>query len=206
MRCAWSANADGSCRPRRVTAPWLPSSACLTKEFPDLLAVGEADGIITLANNNSPGQIVISGERAAVEAAAGAAKGLGARRGLMLPVSVAAHSPLMAEAAEGMRAALADVAFSDPSAPLLANADATTLTTGAACRGELIDHLTRGVDWVHAVATMSGAGISTFVEVGTGKVLSGLVRRIVPEATTIAIDDITTEDGIAVPSSSPGQE
>ena len=165
----------------------------------ELLAVGAAEGVITMANRNSPGQIVISGERPAVEAAAAAAKGLGARRGMVLPVSVAAHSPLMAEAAEGMRQALADITFKAPTAPLLANADAILLTDGEACRDELIDHLTRGVDWVTAVETMAAAGTDTFVEVGPGKVLTGLVRRIDKDATTNAIDDITPERGLELP-------
>ncbi len=165
----------------------------------ELIAIGAAEGIITVANRNSPGQIVISGERAAVEAAAGAAKGLGARRGLMLPVSVAAHSPLMAGAADGMRQALADVTFKAPAAPLLANADAIVLSDGEACRDELIDHLTRGVDWITAVETMVAAGTEIFVEVGPGKVLTGLVRRIAGDATTVAIDDITTASGLELP-------
>jgi [acyl-carrier-protein] S-malonyltransferase len=165
----------------------------------DLVAAGSAHGILTVANRNSPGQVVISGERAAVEAAAGAAKGLGARLAKVLPVSVAAHSPLMAEAASGMRQALAPITFRDPIAPLLANADATLLTTGEACRAELIDHLTRGVDWVSAVAAMTGAGVRTFVEVGPGKVLAGLVKRIDSDVTVIAIDDITTEGGLVLP-------
>ena len=172
----------------------------------DLVAAGSSYGILTVANRNSPGQVVISGQRAAVEAAVSAAKGLGARLAKLLPVSVAAHSPLMAEAAAGMRAALAPVAFHDPHAPLLANADAAPLTTGEACRAELIEHLTRGVDWVAAVAAMSGAGVRTYVEVGPGKVLAGLVKRIDTEATIIAIDDITTEGGLVLPADPNAQE
>ena len=172
----------------------------------DLVASGGAYGILTVANRNSPGQIVISGERAAVEAAADAAKGLGARLAKLLPVSVAAHSPLMADAAAGMRTALAPVAFHDPDAPLLANADAAPLTTGEACRAELIEHLTRGVDWVAAVTAMTDAGVRTFVEVGPGRVLAGLVKRIDSEATIIAIDDITTEGGLVLPRESSTQE
>jgi [acyl-carrier-protein] S-malonyltransferase len=172
----------------------------------DLLAAGSGLGVLTLANRNSPGQIVISGQRAAVESAVEASRGLGARRGIVLPVSVAAHSPLMADAAEGMRRALAEVRFADPHAPLLANADAAFLTDGEACREELIDHLTRGVDWVRAVEAMRAAGVDTFVEVGTGKVLSGLVRRIAPEARTIAIDDITTDGGLQSPAGEDAQE
>jgi len=165
----------------------------------ELIAIGAPLGIITVANRNSPGQIVISGQRAAVEAAAAAAKDLGARRGMVLPVSVAAHSSLMSEAAEGMRQALTDITFNAPRAPLLANADATVLSDGEACRDELIDHLTRGVDWVTAIQTMAAAGTDTFIEVGPGKVLTGLVRRIDKEATTVAIDDITTEGGLELP-------
>ena len=105
----------------------------------------------------------------------------------------------MAEAADGMRQALADITFKAPTAPLLANADAIVLSDGEACRDELIDHLTRGVDWVTAVETMVAAGTDVFVEVGPGKVLTGLVRRITKEATTIAIDDITTESGLELP-------
>ena len=165
----------------------------------ELVSIGAAAGILTVANRNSPGQIVISGQRAAVEAAAAAARDLGARRGMVLPVSVAAHSPLMAEAAAGMRRALADVAFGDPRAPLLANADASLLTDGEACREELVDHLTRGVDWVRAVEHMAGSGADIFIEIGPGKVLTGLVRRIAAEARTIAIDDITTERGLELP-------
>ena len=165
----------------------------------ELIAIGAAEGIITVANRNSPGQIVISGERAAVEAAAAAARDLGARRGMVLPVSVAAHSPLMSDAAEGMRQALADVSFRAPAAPLLANADAMILSDGEACRDELIDHLTRGVDWVTAVQTMVAAGTDIFIELGPGKVLTGLVRRIDKDVTTVATDDITTESGLELP-------
>lgn len=157
--------------------------------LPDLEAAGATHGIITIANRNSPGQVVISGERAAVQAAADAAKGLGAKRAIVLAVSVAAHSPLMQNAAEGMRAALAAVTFRDPSAPLLANADARLLSTADEARNELIEHLTRGVDWVRAVETMRDAGVDTFVEVGPGKVLTNLISRIAPEATAVPLDD-----------------
>ena len=158
-------------------------------KLPDLEAAGSAHGIFTIANRNSPGQVVVSGERAAVQAAADAAKGLGAKRAIVLAVSVAAHSPLMRNAAEGMRAALADVTFHDPSAALLANADARPITTADAARNELIEHLTRGVDWVRAVKTMTAAGVDTFVEVGPGKVLTNLIGRIAPDATAFSLDD-----------------
>ena len=157
--------------------------------LPELVTAAGAHGTFVVANRNSPGQVVVSGDRPAIEAGADIAKALGAKRAIVLPVSVAAHSPLMAEAAEGMRAVLADVPFHDPSTTLLANADAHAITTAEGARAELIDHLTAGVDWVRAVETMAAAGVTTFVEIGPGKVLTGLIKRIAPEAETIPADD-----------------
>lgn len=165
--------------------------------LPQVLAEGSRRGVLGVANRNSAGQIVLSGARAAVEAGVEAARGLGARRAIVLPVSVAAHSPLMARAAEGMRRALASIPFADPSTPLLANADAHLLTDGEACRAELVEHLTSGVDWVAAVEAMTARGVDTFVEVGPGRVLSALVRRIAPAATVIALDDPAADGALA---------
>ena len=176
------------------------------ERLPDLVAAGSAHGTFGIANRNSPGQVVVSGVRPAVEAAAAAAKGLGARRALVLPVSVAAHSPLMANAAAGMRTVLAGVAFHDPSIRLLANADARPLTTGDACRAELVDHLTTGVDWIAAVEAMRAAGVTRFVEVGPGRVLSGLIRRIAPDAETVPLDDPGAPGGLADPDPDPDPE
>lgn len=167
--------------------------------LPELVAIGAAAGVFTVANRNSPGQVVVSGETAAVQAAADAAKGLGAKRAIVLPVSVAAHSPLMEVAADGMRDAIEGLPFRDPVAPLLANADARPLTTADDCREELIEHLTRGVDWVRAVETMRADGIDTFLEVGPGKVLTNLIKRIAPDARAIALDDPSGPGGIADP-------
>jgi len=165
----------------------------------ELEAAGRAAGQFTIANRNSPGQIVVSGERTAVTAASDKAKELGAKRAIVLPVSVAAHSPLMTKAAEGMKRVLADVEFSDPRAPLLANADARPLTTAAECRAELVEHLTRGVDWVAAVEYMTREGVDSFVEIGPGKVLSGLVKRIAPDARASAVDDQGAPGRLFVP-------
>jgi [acyl-carrier-protein] S-malonyltransferase len=162
--------------------------------LPELVAAAGAHGTFVVANRNSPGQVVVSGDRPAIEAGAALAKELGAKRAIVLPVSVAAHSPLMAEAAEGMRAVLADVSFHDPSTTLLTNADARPITTADGARAELIDHLTAGVDWVRAVETMAAAGVTTFVEIGPGKVLTGLIKRIAPEAETIPADDPASLD------------
>ena len=167
--------------------------------LPELIALGEPFGSLTVANRNSPGQVVISGDKAAVEAAVQGARDLGARRAILLPVSVAAHSSLMKEAAEGMTRVLEPIAFAEPSVPLLANADARPITTAAGARGELIEHLTRGVDWVAAVQRMTADGVTTFVEIGPGKVLTGLIKRIAPEATAFATDDASAAGGIAVP-------
>jgi [acyl-carrier-protein] S-malonyltransferase len=165
----------------------------------ELETAGRALGQFTIANRNSPGQIVVSGDRAAVNGAAEAAKGLGAKRAIVLPVSVAAHSPLMARAAQGMKDVLADVTFRDPRAPLLANSDARALTTGEQCRAELVEHLTKGVDWIAAVEKMTESGVGAFVEVGPGKVLTGLIRRIAPDAEGFSLDDSTAPGGIYVP-------
>ncbi len=167
--------------------------------LPELIVAGQLHGIFGIANRNSPGQVVVSGDRAAVEASLGIAKELGARRAIELPVSVAAHSPLMADAAVAMEAALADVRFDDPDPPLLANADARILRTGDACRRELVEHLTTGVDWVAAVERMVADGVETFVEIGPGRVLSGLIRRIAPDAAAVPTDDPAAAGGLADP-------
>ena len=157
--------------------------------LPELVAGASQRGVFVVANRNAPGQVVVSGERAAIEVGAELAKSLGAKRAIVLPVSVAAHSPLMAEATEGMRDALRGIPFHDPSPALLANADGRPITTAGGARAELIEHLTAGVDWIRIVERMAAAGVSTFVEVGPGRVLTGLLKRIVPTAEVIPADD-----------------
>jgi [acyl-carrier-protein] S-malonyltransferase len=166
---------------------------------PALVARASAHGVFALANRNAPGQLVVSGERAAIQAAAEIAKELGARKVVLLPVSVASHSPLMAEAAAAMAEQLEGVSLRDPHPCLLANADAHPLETAAACRAELVAHLTAGVDWVAAVERMTAAGVDTFIEIGPGRVLSGLIRRIAPTATVLPLDDPAAADRLAVP-------
>jgi [acyl-carrier-protein] S-malonyltransferase len=167
--------------------------------LPELVERAAAHGVFGIANRNSPGQVVVSGERPAVEAGLAIAKELGAKRAIELPVSVAAHSPLMAEAADGMREVLAGITFRDPTIPLLANADARPITTADGCRAELVDHLTTGVDWVGAVTAMTDRGVTTFIEVGPGQVLTGLIRRIAPGALALPLDDRTAADRLAIP-------
>ena len=149
---------------------------------------------MTVANRNAPGQIVLSGDADAIEIAAAAARDLGAKRAIVLPVSVAAHSPLMREAAEGMERVLAEITFEAPRPPLLANADGHEITTADEARRELVAHLTAGVDWIRAIERIVGAGVTTFVEVGPGRVLTGLIKRIAPDADTIATDDPTSSE------------
>lgn len=168
--------------------------------IPMLVDQASAHGVFAVANRNSPGQVVVSGERTAIDAAAEIAKSLGAKRAIVLPVSVAAHSPLMAEAAAAMERILADVPFANPTARLLANADARPIETAEGARAELVEHLTAGVDWVRAVETMAAAGVDTFVEVGPGKVLTNLIKRINPDVTAIALEDALAGDsGIDLP-------
>jgi [acyl-carrier-protein] S-malonyltransferase len=162
--------------------------------LPELVAEASQHGVFVVANRNAPGQVVVSGERPAVEAGAELAKSLGARRAIVLPVSVAAHSPLMAEAADGMRAALSGVAFADPDPTLLANADGRPIETAAACRAELVEHLTAGVDWIRIVERMVDDGVTIFVEVGPGRVLTGLIKRIAPDVEVVAADDPASLD------------
>ncbi len=162
--------------------------------LPELIDAASAHGTFVVANRNAPGQVVVSGDRAAIEAGATLARDLGAKRAIVLPVSVAAHSPLMAEAAGAMRVTLAGVEFHDPTTQLLANADGRPITTAEGARAELVEHLTAGVDWVGAVRHMTDAGVTTFVEIGPGKVLTGLVKRIAPDAEIVPADDPGSTD------------
>ncbi len=153
---------------------------------------GRAHGVLVLANRNSPGQIVLSGEVDAIERAVAAATAAGAKRAVRLQVSIASHSPLMIEAAEAMRAELSAITVNDPTTPMLANADASLITTAAELRNELSNHLTGGVDWIAAVNAMAAVGTTRYVEVGAGRVLTGLVKRIPSAecAELLSIDDL----------------
>ena len=154
-----------------------------------------ADGVLAVAANlNAPDQTVISGDPLAVERAGEGCKARGAKRVIALKVSGAFHSPLMAPAVDGLRAALPDVPFADPRFPILANASAEPVSTANDAKLLLVDQLTAPVRWVasmEAAARMHPG--ARYVEVGPGNVLSGLVKRIVPGATTVALgtaDDV----------------
>lgn len=140
------------------------------------------------ANDNAPGQVVVSGHRAAVERAVAIAKERGARRAMLLPVSAPFHCRLMQPAAEAMAAALAEIDVQAPTVPLVANVTAAPLTDPAAIRDALVRQVTGTVRWRECVGYMAGAGVTTFAELGSGKVLTGLCRRIAPEATALAAE------------------
>jgi [acyl-carrier-protein] S-malonyltransferase len=130
------------------------------------------------ANYNSPGQLVISGDVAAVERAMELAKTAGARRAVRLNVSGAFHSPLMAVAAAGLEAQLDSAAFGTPAFPVVSNVTARPVTDPAEARQLLLDQLTSPVRWTASMRTMLDAGVGSFFEVGPGNVLSGLLRRV----------------------------
>jgi [acyl-carrier-protein] S-malonyltransferase len=145
------------------------------------------------ANDNGGGQVVVSGSKAAVERACEIAKGKGARRALLLPVSAPFHCALMQPAADAMAEALAKVVISPPEVPVVANVHAAPLTDPAAIRESLVAQVTGTVRWRECVAYMAGQGVTTFYEIGAGKVLTGLVRRIAEGAEGVAVgtpDDV----------------
>lgn len=145
------------------------------------------------ANDNAPGQVVVSGHVAAVERAVEIAKARGARRAVLLPVSAPFHCSLMGPAADAMAEALADADIKAPAVPLVANVLAKPITDPAEIRERLIEQVTGTVRWRESISWLAGEGVTTFVEVGTGKVLTGMVKRIAKEAAGMATnspDDI----------------
>jgi [acyl-carrier-protein] S-malonyltransferase len=156
-------------------------AAIIGLEHADVVAVCEAAaavGACQIANDNGGGQIVISGEKAAVEKAAGLATDKGAKRAILLPVSAPFHSTLMAPAADAMREALATVSKSDPVVPLIANVRAAPVTGADEIAGLLVEQVTGQVRWRETVEWFAGNGVTTLYELGSGKVLTGLARRI----------------------------
>jgi [acyl-carrier-protein] S-malonyltransferase len=149
-----------------------------------------ADGqIVVAANDNADGQVVISGHKAAVERAIEIAKEKGAKRGMLLPVSAPFHCPLMQPAANEMKDALADVVIQRPVLPVIANVLAAPVSEPDGIRNLLVEQVTGAVRWRESVASMSSLGITEMVEVGAGKVLSGLARRIDRSLATANIQD-----------------
>jgi [acyl-carrier-protein] S-malonyltransferase len=154
-------------------------------------ATETGEGEVVPANYNDPGQIVISGDAPAVERAGAAASDAGARRVVPLPVSGAFHSPLMAFAREGLKETLEALEIRVPSCPVVLNVTAEPTTDPEAIRLRLLDQLTAPVRWAQSLERMKAEGAERFVEVGTGKVLSGLVRR------TLGRDAETQQAGTA---------
>ena len=146
-------------------------------------------GVVAAANFNSPGQVVIAGEKAAVERAIEIAKTKGCKKAIPLPVSVPVHTPLMQRAADRLAAEFGGVAWRDLAVPLVNNAEATALQRSEDIRASLVRQLPSSVRWEESVQTMARLGVTTFVEIGPGSVLTGLVKRILPAAVTANVND-----------------
>jgi len=144
--------------------------------------------IVAIANDNGGGQIVVSGHKAAVERAVEAAKARGCKRGMLLPVSAPFHCPLMQPAADAMQAALEGVAMAPPRVPLVSNALASALSDPEAIKLQLVNGVTGMVRWRESVLYMKSRDVEALVECGTGKILSGLVKRIDKEMTGLALN------------------
>ena len=148
--------------------------------------------ICQAANDNDPGQVVVSGHKAAVERACEIAKERGARRAVLLPVSAPFHCALMQPAADVMAQALADVTINAPAVPLVANVRAEAVTDPDVIRALLVEQVTGSVRWRESVTYMAGEGVSEIWEIGAGKALCGMIRRIDKSVATAAVG--TPED------------
>lgn len=146
-------------------------------------------GVVAAANFNSPGQVVIAGEKAAVERAIELAKEKGCKKAIPLPVSVPVHTPLMQRAADRLATDLAAIRWSDLRAPLINNAEARAISRANEIHASLVKQLPSSVLWEDTVRTMGAMGVTTFVEVGPGAVLTGLIKRILPEARLMNVND-----------------
>ena len=174
-------------------------AALLGLDFETASAVASeaaGDEICQAANDNDPAQVVVSGHKAAVERAVDLAKERGARRAVLLPVSAPFHSALMEPAAEVMAAALANVEISAPAVPVVANVSAGPVTDPDAIRDLLVRQVTGSVRWRESVDWMANQGVAEIWEVGAGKALSGMIRRIAKEVATRQVG--TPEDVLAV--------
>ena len=149
------------------------------------------DEIVQVANDNCPGQVVISGSKPAVGRAMTGAKAAGAKRAMPLAVSIAAHSPLMDSIQGEWNEAVNNANFSHPQIPVIGNVYAATLRDEAAVRADIISQMQSRVRWTESVKLMSTQGVATFVEVGTGTVLGGLIKRIADGVTTYPLGNPT---------------
>ena len=179
-------------------------AALLGLDFEQAVTVaGEAaeDQVCQAANDNGGGQVVVSGDKAAVERAVEIAKGKGARRAMMLPVSAPFHCSLMQPAADAMAAALAGVTVKSPVVPVVVNVLAKPIRDPADIVGALVAQVTGTVRWRDSISFMADAGVTRFCEVGAGKVLSGLVKRIAEGAIGVSVG--TPDDVAAFKTSRP---
>jgi [acyl-carrier-protein] S-malonyltransferase len=157
-------------------------------------AAATADEVCQVANDNAPGQVVVSGHRTAVERAMAIAKERGGKRAMLLAVSAPFHCALMEPAAEAMANALASANIRPPSAPLVANVLAAPISVPSEIRTQLIEQVTATVRWRESMLWLGSNGVRRLVEIGSGKVLTGLARRIVPDAAASAVgtpEDVT---------------
>jgi len=152
------------------------------EKLDEVLAQAAQGEVVTAANLNSPDQIVIAGNRGAVERAMELAKAAGARRAVALPVSAPFHCPLMKPAQQRLKADLDATPFSDLSVPLINNWQAKEIRTGAEARQGLYQQVPNPVRWTESMQALAAAGVDRWFEVGAGSVLSGLLRNIVPGA------------------------
>ena len=152
---------------------------------------GADAGTVVVANYNSPGQVVISGDPEAVERASAAARETGAKRVIPLNVSGAFHSPLMAAAEDGLRSALEAVDFADPAFPVVSNVTAQPVQEGETAKRLLVQQLTAPVRWTASVRQMRDAGVTRYLEIGPGAVLTGLLKRIARDAEAAALGEGT---------------
>lgn len=152
-------------------------------------------GYAAPANYNSPGQIVIAGEKEAVEEAMRLAKEAGAKRALPLTVSVPSHCSLMADASRKLGVLMETVEFKNPGIPVVNNADAVFLKDVRSVKASLIRQLNSPLLWEDSIKAIADSSVNTFIEVGPGKVLSGLIRRIKPEAKVYNVEDVKSLEG-----------
>ena len=145
------------------------------------------DEIVQVANDNCPGQVVISGHKPAVERAMAGAKMAGAKRALPLPISIAAHSPLMDSIQSDWNAAVDACNMSDPNIPVISNVHAKAMTVADELRSDIKAQMQSRVRWTESVQMMLGSGIQAYVEAGSGEVLLGLIKRIDASARRFAL-------------------
>jgi [acyl-carrier-protein] S-malonyltransferase len=165
-----------------------PNNSATTPEQ----AAAKVSAVVSPANLNSPDQTVISGAKAAVERAAELCKEAGAKRTVMLPVSAPFHCALMQPAQDELAKALESIAFHDPAFPVAANVDARLMTRGPEVRDALIRQVTGPVRWTECIALLQQSGVTHYIEVGPGKVLTGLNRQINRELATTNVEDPAT--------------